>query len=270
MPVNSLSRRLDGLLIRAILLFVSILLYDQLFQSLPISALMGVLTLICIESVLRVLKREDQKKLTAEQERHKQRCLNRLVFGSKRDALELYYEIARAKVPVTALEPPYILMDDEGKRMAIATEFSIGTLHPERLLECYQSLPNGIEELFVLCITADAQCRTVIQNVSDVKIRILEGDLCYRLLRENGIYPKLTEKPIKVKRTRTVLGNTFSRKNFKGYFFSGILILTLGFLTPFSLYYRIFGCILLLLSAYTLRNRRFNKKDPPTEFFLYR
>ncbi len=270
MPANLLSRWLDRFLIRVILLFVSVLLYYRLFQNLLISALLGLLTLICLDLVLRILKREEKKKLTAEQERRKQATLNQLVFSTKRDALSLYYEIARAKVPATTLEPPYILMDDEGKRMAMTTEFSVGTLQPERLLECYQNLPEGIEELFVLCIAADARCRTVIQSVSAVKIHVLEGDLCYRLLQENGIYPKLSEKPVKVKRARMILSSAFSRKNFKGYFFSGLLILALSFVTPFSLYYRIFGSVLLLLSAYTLRNRRFNKKDPPSAFFLYR
>lgn len=270
MPANLLSRRLDRFLLRMILLFVSVLFYDRLFQNPLVSVPAGILTLIGGEAAQRILKREDKKKQTAEQERFKQNCLNRLVFGTKRDTLDLYYEIARAKVPATALEYPYLLMDDEGKRMAVTTEFSIGTLQPERLLECYQNLPKGIEELFVFCIAADSRCDAVIQSVADVKIRVLEGDACFRLLRENGIYPQLPEKAVKVKHVRGILANAFSRKRFKGYFFGGLLTLALGFLTPFSLYYRIFGSVLLLLSAYTLRNRRFNKKAPPNSFFLYR
>ncbi len=270
MPVNFLSRWMDRLLIRVILFFVAVPVYYRLFENLLISALLSLLTLICLEILLRILRRDERKKMSAEEESRKRACLNQLVFSSKRDALNLYYEIARAKVPTTSLAEPYILMDDEGKRMAMTTEFSVGMLQPERLLECYQNLPADIEELFVLCIAADPRCRTILQSISTVKIHVLEGDFCYRLLRENGIYPKLSEKPVKVKRARIVLANAFSRKNFKGYFFSGLLILLLSFLTPFSLYYRIFGSVLLLISAYTLRNRRFNKKDPPSAFFLYR
>ena len=64
MPANLLSRWLDRFLIRVILLFVSVLLYYRLFQNLLISALLGLLTLICLDLVLRILKREEKKKLT--------------------------------------------------------------------------------------------------------------------------------------------------------------------------------------------------------------
>ena len=64
MPANLLSRWLDRFLIRVILLFVSVLLYYRLFQNLLISVLLGLLTLICLDLVLRILKREEKKKLT--------------------------------------------------------------------------------------------------------------------------------------------------------------------------------------------------------------
>lgn len=78
-------------------------------------------------------------------------------------------------------------------------------------------------------------------------IRLQTGESVYQALKKAELLPKdyLGEAPPTLKQKRKIW---FSKRNAKGFFTGGILLLLTSLFTPFAYYYLLFGSVLLLAS----------------------
>ncbi len=104
--------------------------------------------------------------------------------------------------------------------------------------------------IFLICKNVDRRAYTVAQ-LEGVRLTLVRVKAVYKLLKKHGALPNL--KPVKEKITlKSILQRILMRSNFKGYAFSGVLLVLVSFITPLKLYYIIIGSIALFLAALTL------------------
>ena len=104
--------------------------------------------------------------------------------------------------------------------------------------------------IFLICKSVDRRAYTVAQ-LEGVRLTPVRVKTVYKLLKKHGALPPL--KPVKEKITlKGVFQRLLMRSNFKGYAFSGVLLVLVSFLTPLKIYYIVIGSLSLLLAALTL------------------
>lgn len=118
-----------------------------------------------------------------------------------------------------------------------------------------KSLLTKAEELdrkrvFVITHTVDRRAYRLTEyfkvRVTPVKMRTV-----YRWLKKHDVLPDLTR--IKTKFSLAAFFEAaFRRSNLKHYLFSGLILVSVAFLTPLKIYYLIFGSISLIMALLTL------------------
>lgn len=104
--------------------------------------------------------------------------------------------------------------------------------------------------IFLICKSVDRRAYTVAQ-LEGVRLTPVRVKTVYKLLKKHGALPPLT--PVKEKFTLKGLAQTvLARANFKGYAFSGVLLVLVSFITPLKIYYIVTGTLALLLAMLTL------------------
>lgn len=81
----------------------------------------------------------------------------------------------------------------------------------------------------------------------------------FKLMKEKNLFPlqeniKTNNKP-KLKNIKNLLSKNITKNRFKEFFFSGLGLIFISFVIPFTLYYLIFGTLLLSLSIISLFNK---------------
>lgn len=104
-------------------------------------------------------------------------------------------------------------------------------------------------------------------EISNLKINILYQDTIINLMSKNNIYPieksSVKKMPVQTKISKYLKLKTqgLSNKHFKEFFFSGISLLFLSLIVPFSNYYLIIGSFLLIISIFLLFKKNYHKED---------
>lgn len=113
-----------------------------------------------------------------------------------------------------------------------------------------------------------------ISLISSIKFETISSDIILKIMSNKNIYPiEQTEtKKISLKeRTKNYLKNKtagITKSHFKNLFFSGLSLLFISLITPFSNYYLIIGSLLLIASIFSLFKKDIKLKDPDIDFLL--
>ena len=94
-------------------------------------------------------------------------------------------------------------------------------------------------------------------------------DDLFNLMKENNIYPISKTEPQKnsflshIKLLLSKFTTSFTKSNFKNFFFSGLSLLAISLFIPYSIYYLIIGTSLLVFSILCLlsKNKTFTKQE---------
>lgn len=107
----------------------------------------------------------------------------------------------------------------------------------------------------------------LVQN-SPIKINMFSETDLFLIMKEKNLYPEAKSEtqnnPKKFSIAKTKLTSSITRTHFKEFFFSGLSLIFISVVIPFSTYYLIFGSILLLLSLISL----FIKNKTPANILL--
>ena len=109
---------------------------------------------------------------------------------------------------------------------------------------------------------------------SDQKCQVFDHSVLVKIMKENNFYPIKKNENQKIKfsqkakyyiKTKT---SGLTQNHFKEIFFSGLSLLFLSFVVPFSKYYLIMGSILLTLSIISLFRKNIIHSSSDSEFSL--
>ena len=109
---------------------------------------------------------------------------------------------------------------------------------------------------------------------SSLNSTLLNSNIILELMHKKNLYPipKQEIKKIKfnkklVEITKSKLSN-ITKSHFKEFLFSGLSLLLLSLVIPFSSHYLIIGTILLTISIISLFRKDFSPKEDNTDFFF--
>lgn len=105
------------------------------------------------------------------------------------------------------------------------------------------------KRIFVMARGVDRKALQVLQT-NGIRISVIRIRAIYKYLEKNCALPDLAPQHTKFSFS-AFIGVLFARSNTKSYIFSGVILLSVAFLTPLKLYYLIVGSISLLLALLT-------------------
>lgn len=110
-----------------------------------------------------------------------------------------------------------------------------------------------------ICLSADdnfIKLANEYANEYNKNINVFMDVDLFLIMKENNMYPENTNVETKKQKKITALKKKFSssinRFHFKEFFFSGLSLIVLSMIIPFSTYYLVFGSVLLLLALISL------------------
>ena len=90
-----------------------------------------------------------------------------------------------------------------------------------------------------------------VANLEDIKMEIVKTKQVFKFLAKHNALPVL-KKPKQKLSISALMQAVFSRRNFKNYMFSGVVLISISFFTPLKIYYIVFGTILLAFALLSL------------------
>ncbi len=113
-----------------------------------------------------------------------------------------------------------------------------------------------------------------IVSISNFQIELIKSEILIKIMSLKNIFPLEKEQtkttPLKRKVINNIKSkcNTITTKHFKEFFFSGISLLFLSIIVPFSNYYLISGTILLIISIISLFKKNIDSKINNIDFLF--
>ena len=90
-----------------------------------------------------------------------------------------------------------------------------------------------------------------VANLEDIKMEIVKTKQVFKFLAKRNALPVLKKSKQKLS-ISALMQAVFSRRNFKNYMFSGVVLISISFFTPLKIYYIVFGTILLAFALLSL------------------
>lgn len=90
-----------------------------------------------------------------------------------------------------------------------------------------------------------------VANLEDIKMEIVKTKQVFKFLAKHNALPVLKKSKQKLS-ISALMQTVFSRRNFKNYMFSGVVLISISFFTPLKIYYIVFGTILLAFALLSL------------------
>ena len=90
-----------------------------------------------------------------------------------------------------------------------------------------------------------------VANLEDIKMEIVKTKQVFKFLAQRNALPVLKKSKQKLS-ISALMQAVFSRRNFKNYMFSGVVLISISFFTPLKIYYIVFGTILLAFALLSL------------------
>lgn len=90
-----------------------------------------------------------------------------------------------------------------------------------------------------------------VANLEDIKMEIVKTKQVFKFLAKHNALPVLKKSKQKLS-ISALMQAVFSRRNFKNYMFSGVVLISISFFTPMKIYYIVLGTILLAFALLSL------------------
>ena len=115
---------------------------------------------------------------------------------------------------------------------------------------CNLTKKLGRNDVFLICKGIERKAYQI-ADIEKIKVRPVKIKAVYKFLKKHDALPDLKETKAKFSIT-AVFQKVLARQNFKNYAFSGTILTLVAFITPFKIYYIVFGSISLLLALLCL------------------
>lgn len=136
-------------------------------------------------------------------------------------------------------------------------KFTFNGLSPADIAEVYKKMPTNSKAI-VFSIEFNQETKTLADKLN---IELISLQTLYSVMKKVNYYPEIKiDLADKKPKFKEVLKGMFLKSHAKNYLLAGIMLVFLSFLTPFKIYYLIFGGVFLIFSVLC---RFFGKSEEP-------
>lgn len=216
------------------------------FLSIFCSILIYILTFIAIFKLS--LKKYKLNKITLSDQKFAKKCFLSLMFCDNETQKNFLEKLLNCnKVYKNLYEN-----DDKLFYVNLKTTCTESDFH-----EAYNYVVNSKNQkpLYFICSKTSNEFKQLLSD-SPIKFELFSEVDLFLLMKDKNIFPSTPDNPVTKKQYAGQLKAKFSksltRSHFKEFFFSGLSLVVISIVIPFSLYYLIFGTFLLILSIISL------------------
>ncbi len=203
------------------------------------------------------LKRHNLKNLKNKDLKLAEKCLNKLKFYDDNSTIKFFEKLLNStNVSSNIYTNKNLYFYVQVKKPLCEDDFFIANNY-------FISTKNQLPLCFIGCNVSN-EFSTLIEN-SPITYEVYNSSDLYLLMKESNTFPdeiqeeqQITKKTY-LKKFKNKFLSSITKNHFKDFFISGLSLIVLSIFIPYSLYYSIFGSILLILSIVSL----FNKNKAP-------
>lgn len=214
------------------------------------SLLVAVVITLGINTVLSILSNKKQKNLALSREHISQveQCAIAMQILTDKERIKwLSQMIASPKKTFTKR----IEYSKDGKHKVLCYNFSTERINEYDLTDQINSYLGKYDEILVLCHDYTDTAKRLAHSIKTCDIKLLNKYEAYEnLYQPANIYPRteIIKKDVSKLTFRDIMKLFLAKTNAKKYFLSGVFLIFASIVIPYSLYYVIFGSVLLSLS----------------------
>ena len=219
--------------------------------------------LFCI--VLFLFFRSNNKKLFKKNnEKFLNKCLDTLIIFPQKN----YQEFLCKLLNCTHIENYLFKLDNNILYINIKTELTANDYFLAQ--ESIEDI-SRITKLYFIFKSKDKSFDNIIL-LSNLNIELIESETLLHIMSAKNIFPIANIPPSKTPFKTKLLKNLKSKsevitnKHFKEFFFSGLSLLFLSLITPFSNYYLVIGSILIIISIISIFRKNYHTQSHSLDF----
>lgn len=196
--------------------------------------------------------------LNKKENSHRIKIIGQLCFLTKQQQSEEFYKALLISGKKINKIPLGLVIDDE---YSLYPAFTFNNLSPQDLADIKRIDKSNLP-ITVYAIEFDEKTTDFAKKLD---ITLKNSVDAYSLFKSANYYPELKVEFAETKKSvRNILQTFLTKKHAKSFALSGLSLLFLSFLTPFKIYYIIFGCILMI---FAILSKFYGKKNTQNNDF---
>ena len=262
MEQSKLAKILNAIIILGILsiIFYTILIRQtkNIFVSVMITAM--IISVTATEIKFISTKRNNRLNLKAQELKHKESCIWKLILAPKNDVSKFFKKLLSKFTLNKQIKG--VLFNEEA---AFAPYFDKLTLESDDIIQISKIAKiNKVKKLFIFCAEV-SEIKEVLAKITNLEITVLDGYETYGLMKSKNIFPvDASAEPLQKIKQHLNFSLILTKNNAKPFLICGFWLFLTCFFTPYKLYYCIFAAISLIIALIIMF---FIKKAPQTSKF---
>jgi hypothetical protein len=214
--------------------------------------------LLALAVFMRLKNKRLKEVLSKKESAHRKKIIGQLCFLTKTKQAEEFYKafLLLEKNPVKL--PRGVSVNDE---YCVYPLFTFNPLSPQDIAD----IKRKDKCLLPITIYADDFDDKTLDFAKSLGITLKNATDAYLLFKSANYYPKIEiEFCDQPKNARAIFTNFLSVRHSRSFATSGLSLLFLSFLTPFKIYYVVFGCFLII---FAILSKFYGKKNTKNSVF---
>lgn len=248
-----IPKAIDSLLSKFIFFMPGVLIGGYFCRSVLDILIFAVIFSMCTSEIYLAIISKDSKK-TRKPDKIAAAARNAFLYRSDDFALDFMFDALKKKHSVERKDG-FLSVDGT----ALVCRIKLTPMQGDALVDlCAYLKSEGFDNAVVLTDRADSSAVQAANNISDIKVRILEFDEVYRLIKALHVTPPDDTTATKPKRSaKAVLRACVCRKRANAYLFAAAVLFIASRFVSYSVYYIVTAAVLLAVSFIA----RFRKND---------
>lgn len=169
-------------------------------------------------------------------------------------SIEFFLNLFKTRYKNVVKKGNYVLIEHENSKTLFFPYLNFKEFSVDDLLAITKRQKN-ITRIIISCSSYNKQCLEYIKTFDFEIILLDKYDSYSSLYKEFDYFPVIKYTPKEKSSVKDFLKTIFERKKAKGYIFSAIALLLFSLYIPFSIYYKVTACILLVFAIICLSNK---------------
>lgn len=260
---------IDSLFLSFSITFIIYLWLNKIYKNANLVNFISIIVLILSFILFLFFFFKHNNKLISKSNNEKflNKCINSLILSSNLD----YKNFICKLLNCSHIENYTYKLEDKIIYINIKTELSSNDYFNMQEIIFTNSIQAT--KLYFIYKTKNKSFDDII-SISNYEIELISFEILAKLMTQKNIYPIKKESDTKHSLKNKIINNfkkryqSITNKHFKEFFFSGLSLLFLSIIVPFSNYYLITGTILLIISIFSLFRKNIEQTSNNTDFLF--
>lgn len=269
MKKSNFALFIDSLFLSFSITFIIYLWLNKIYKNANLVNFISIIVLILSFILFLFFFFKHNNKLISKSNNEKflNKCINSLILSSNLD----YKNFICKLLNCSHIENYTYKLEDKIIYINIKTELSSNDYFNMQEIVFTNSIQAT--KLYFIYKTKNKSFDDII-SISNYEIELISFEILAKLMTQKNIYPIQKESTTKHSLKNKIINNfkkqyqSITNKHFKEFFFSGLSLLFLSIIVPFSNYYLITGTILLIISIFSLFRKNIEPSSSNTDFLF--